>query len=733
MSIIDKIKLNGTTYDVGKILDTTLTHSGQAADAKMVGDEISVIKADLKSATSDCVADVGSYNRFNYKTAVLGTISKNGSEFASTSWMISDYIPVRPGMILYAYGHSASNFAMYDIGKNVVTNSENWTNPFTVPENVYYIRISFSKASVEVAYLSTKNTYDKYMPLTERVNSTLFMDAENDITKYGRIVAGGYNSRGEITTVTNRLRVDTWIKVNAGDRIQFTPGSNCEQYAIGVYGIDKSYIGDIAWLTSSHRIENNGFIIIAFRKSDDTAIGVNDYDADTIIINSWYARTSDNQKIIKLNENHVKRILNYANLYDISKTTYNWGLSIDGTEHADNSWCASDFIEFEPSIKYELWNFNLKTKRTVNINVIFYDIDKNYITGVQVRAVATETATRKNWLHDYNYPSNATYIRISFDGQYAPAVMLTEYKDGYPMIYRPYGFDIKPLRISQKYCDTIKNASKQGYNSLDRVMGHPTYPHSSIVSFIAAMEAGFNSITFAILYTSDGVPVLSHNNDISTIALNTDGTSITSTYKITEHIFAEIDAFDFGRMYGPQYEGLHILKLEDGLKFCKRYGCGVVIEIETGETKERLNSIAEMVKMYGLGERCGFFAYDTAKLSDIPALLPHADIIIGSPSTDAAAVTLADRIISANLFNGTNHVYIGCEFATTLTQETINYIASNGILLSYSNPANEPDDITALFSADKNMYITRVTSRVYPAGKVLYEDVSKLLTEIVAD
>ena len=40
MSIIDKIKLNGTTYDVGKIPDTTLTQSGQAADAKAVGDAL---------------------------------------------------------------------------------------------------------------------------------------------------------------------------------------------------------------------------------------------------------------------------------------------------------------------------------------------------------------------------------------------------------------------------------------------------------------------------------------------------------------------------------------------------------------------------------------------------------------------------------------------------------------------------------------------------------------------
>lgn len=713
--------------------DTTLEVSGAPADAAETGRQIGLINESLGNVQSYYATDIGSYNRFNYATAELGIITKNGSESASTSWMKSDYIPVKPGMVLYAYGHSASNFAMYDIGKNVVQNDINWANPFTVPANVFYIRMTFAKSSVEVAYLSTMNTYDKYMPLTERIGSTLFTNTENDITKYGRIVVGSYNSRGEITNVTNRLRVDTWIKVNAGDQIQFTPGSNCEQYAIGIYGADKSYIGEFLWLTSSYIIPNDGFVIIAFRKSDNSTIGAGDYDADTSIIKSWYARPSYNQKITKRNENHVKRDLNCTNLYDVSRTTYNWFLSIDGTEQYSDSWCASDFIEIDPSIKYELWNFNLKTKRTSNIYVVFYDIDKNYITGVQVRVVATENATQKNWLHDYTYPSNAAYIRLSFDGKYAPAVMLTEYKNGYPMIYRPYGFDINPVRVSQKYGNTINSVSKEGYNTLDRVTGFPTYPHSSIVSFIAAMEAGFNSLLFAVLYTTDGVPVLSHNDDISTIAMNSDGTSITSPYKITEHTFAEIDAYDYGIMYGPQYAGLHILKIEDGLRFCKEYGCSFMIEIESGETKERLNSIAAMVKMYGMEERCGFFAYDTAKLSDIPALLPYADISVGVPATDAATITLADRIDNANLKNGKNHVFIACQFGTSLTQETLNYIANKGLLLSYSNAETEPTDIANFFAIEKNLYVTRVTSRVYPAGKILYKSITEQLTAIVSE
>ena len=56
MSIIDKIKLNGTTYDVGKIPDTTLTQSGQAADAKVTGDKISLLKSDLDDTDNELLS-----------------------------------------------------------------------------------------------------------------------------------------------------------------------------------------------------------------------------------------------------------------------------------------------------------------------------------------------------------------------------------------------------------------------------------------------------------------------------------------------------------------------------------------------------------------------------------------------------------------------------------------------------------------------------------------------------
>ena len=103
MNVIDKIKLNGTTYDVGKIPDTTLTQSGQAADAKAVGDAFAnkVDKVDVDDTltksgrpadakiTGDAILDnkneIVSYNTYNILRKI-GTFSDGSFRGITYAW-----------------------------------------------------------------------------------------------------------------------------------------------------------------------------------------------------------------------------------------------------------------------------------------------------------------------------------------------------------------------------------------------------------------------------------------------------------------------------------------------------------------------------------------------------------------------------------------------------------------------------------------------------------------------
>ena len=192
------------------VIDKNLSIEGAAADAKATGDKINELKSDLSDVNAELADvrvgadgvtygsagdavrgqynslltnlltkadDIGSYNRFNPSTITDGIITKTGSVVANSEWVYSDFIPVKPGMVLYAYHISAGNFAMYDSSRNIVSNSTSWSNPFTVPAGVYFIRMTFHKIYVtsptDPAFLSILETYDQYRPLTEYVHDAI--------------------------------------------------------------------------------------------------------------------------------------------------------------------------------------------------------------------------------------------------------------------------------------------------------------------------------------------------------------------------------------------------------------------------------------------------------------------------------------------------------------------------------------------------------------------------------
>lgn len=128
------------------------------------------LKSDLDEIYSNKAWDIGSYNLLDKSTATFGIMTKSGTITPSSGWRYSDFIPVEPGMVLYAGQYSPTNFALYDSNKNLVTNDANWSNPFTVPENVHYIIMTFSQADPDIPYLSTKNAYDEYKTIATYIH-----------------------------------------------------------------------------------------------------------------------------------------------------------------------------------------------------------------------------------------------------------------------------------------------------------------------------------------------------------------------------------------------------------------------------------------------------------------------------------------------------------------------------------------------------------------------------------
>ena len=154
------------------VIDPTLTHSGQAADAKVVGDELTVLKSELLEPTRN----INTSNVGYYLTNNSGVISAANNKYfglankvaclPSTTYTISfnDYVDVTTPSTYVSYYASDDTF----ISKNNVGRTSYKAVTITTPANAYYMHVYFYKneeitlstgAGIQIEVGSTKTEY----------------------------------------------------------------------------------------------------------------------------------------------------------------------------------------------------------------------------------------------------------------------------------------------------------------------------------------------------------------------------------------------------------------------------------------------------------------------------------------------------------------------------------------------------------------------------------------------
>lgn len=105
--------------------------------------EVSEVKAEVVKIQEDHT------NLFNKNTVTKGAVlSESGYlETSFSSWDSSDYIPVKPGMVLYFSSNelpigAASTGAYFDADKKYLSGINNEPTVLTVPDGAYYLRFS---------------------------------------------------------------------------------------------------------------------------------------------------------------------------------------------------------------------------------------------------------------------------------------------------------------------------------------------------------------------------------------------------------------------------------------------------------------------------------------------------------------------------------------------------------------------------------------------------------------
>jgi hypothetical protein len=134
-------------------LRTTYVPYGEVkvkAEVSKVKAEVSKVKAEVSEVKAEVVKIQEDHsNLFNKNAVVKGAVLSDSGYFDTSfsSWDSSDYIPVKPGMVLYFSSNElpigvASTGAYFDADKKYLYGINNEPTVLTVPDGAYYLRFS---------------------------------------------------------------------------------------------------------------------------------------------------------------------------------------------------------------------------------------------------------------------------------------------------------------------------------------------------------------------------------------------------------------------------------------------------------------------------------------------------------------------------------------------------------------------------------------------------------------
>lgn len=158
-------------------------------------------------------------------------------------------------------------------------------------------------------------------------------------------------------------------------------------------------------------------------------------------------------------------------------------------------------------------------------------------------------------------------------------------------------------------------------NDLDafvRAVAHRGYsttaPENTLPSYRLAKKMGFSFVECDISWTSDGVPVLLHDDTINRTS--------TGTGSIGSLTLAQVRAFDFGAWMGGAYTGTLIPTAEEFLRLCFKLSLHPYIELKGSVTEAQVATLIGLVKKTGMRGRVTFISFGYANLQLVKAADP---------------------------------------------------------------------------------------------------------------
>lgn len=291
-------------------------------------------------------------------------------------------------------------------------------------------------------------------------------------------------------------------------------------------------------------------------------------------------------------------------------------------------------------------------------------------------------------------------------------------------IYNYSGVESNLIGVGGTYI--VKGIIHRGYNYSTSASGTFVVnntdgaPENTLPAYILAAKKGFKYVETDVSFTSDGVPVLLHDETINRTSNGTGAIASLTLAQARSYKFNRINYSGVSQTI-PGYDSVTIPTFEEFLVLCRNLSLHPYIELKMNAyTEAQVKIIVDMVEENGMKGNVTYISFDATYLGyvknyDANARLGYLreNVNSGTYPLNATAIATAQA-----LKNGENEVFID---AYAYSDAACEMCLEAGLPLgtwATCTPSNDTETNIIGF----NPYITEVTSNKWDAGKVLYEN-----------
>lgn len=258
------------------------------------------------------------------------------------------------------------------------------------------------------------------------------------------------------------------------------------------------------------------------------------------------------------------------------------------------------------------------------------------------------------------------------------------------------GIDSVPEEKNLNYDANVLSVNHRGYST--------DAPENTIPAYILSKKKGFNFVETDVSFTSDGVPVLLHDNTI-------DRTS-NGSGNINNLTYAQVRTYDFGSWKSASYAGTKIPSLAEFLQLCKSIMLHPYIELKSNGsyTKEQVQQIVDMVRAHGLRGKVSYISFSSTFLGYVKDYDPEARLGFLKSSYASSDITTCNSLKTTK-----NSVFYDVGHGAITQAVCDSFMAEDIPIEAWT--VNSSETILGL-----NKYVSGITSDNLIAGKVLYEN-----------